>query len=91
MKKILILISLVCGLANAATIATSPNNSGGQMILTDIKCKKSGFVAYTTVPNGKTGFGCYFWDDNYIHVEWDEAGVMSYPYSSWTFKAKTTY
>ena len=63
MKKLLLALSLVCCLSNAATIATMVNQSKGQIILTDVKCSKKdgGYVAYATEPNQKTGFGCYFW------------------------------
>ena len=46
--------------ANATTVATMDNVSGGLIVLTDVKCKSTGMAAYSTNPKGSTGFGCWF-------------------------------
>ena len=45
------------------------------------KCEKaSGTVAYTTAPDGKVDYGCWTFDELYIVINWDKAGVNNYTY-----------
>lgn len=65
--------------ARAGTIATLPNKAGGEIVLTDIKCKSmSGMVAYGTHPSGATQFGCWFVDDIFVHITWSNGETRSY-------------
>jgi hypothetical protein len=87
MKKFLFLFFFCC-CANATTVATMQNEVGGMIVLTDVKCKTQGLVAYTTNPSSSTGFGCWFADDNFVHVNWAAVGIRSYAYESFSLPAK---
>lgn len=89
MKNIIYAILLAASICQAETLATSPNQSGGLFVLTDVKCtKKPGLIAYTTSPDNPTAFGCWFVDDNFVHINWDNVGVRSYDFSNWTAAKK---
>jgi hypothetical protein len=89
MKKFLAIGLLLSANCFADTIATSPNQSGGMFVLTDVKCtNEAGLVAYTTKPNSNTGFGCWFVDDNFVHINWKAVGLRSYELSGWTMVNK---
>lgn len=88
MKK-LILILLLATAAHAETIATAQNDGGGIMVLTDIKCKDSkSLVAYSTTNNNKTLLGCWFLDDNFVFIIWNDGDVRTYPFGIWVTKIK---
>jgi len=90
MKRLLLALALIATSSLANTIATSKNNAGGLFVLTDIRCKESKtFIAYTTVNGGATGFGCWFMDDQFVHIDWQKAGLMSYPIENWSIKVKS--
>lgn len=84
---LLLLFAFVTVDARAATVATLPNKGGGQIVLTDIKCRSmSGNVAYGTHPNMSTLFGCWFADDIFVHVTWSDGDTRSYPINAgWVF------
>ena len=45
------------------------------------KCEKGvGTVAYTTAPDGRVDYGCWTFDELYIVINWDKAGVNNYTY-----------
>lgn len=88
MKK-LILILMLATAAHADTVATAQNNGGGLLVLTDIKCKdKKSMVAYSTLPNARTGVGCWFIDDNFVFILWDDNDLRTYPFEIWDTKRK---
>lgn len=61
--------------------AFSNNDAGGKIVLTLTKCEKApGLVAYTTAQDGKIDFGCWTFDELYIIVHWDKAGLNNYTY-----------
>lgn len=61
--------------------AFSNNDAGGKIVLTLTKCEKStGLIAYTTAQDGKIDFGCWTFDELYIVVNWEKAGLNNYTY-----------
>ena len=62
-------------------IGYSNNDAGGKMVLTLNRCEKSaGSVAYTTAPDGKVDYGCWNFDELFIVIKWEKAGINNYTY-----------
>lgn len=90
MKRLLLALALIATSSLANTIATSKNEAGGLFVLTDVPCKGTkSFIAYTTAQNSATGFGCWFMDDEFIHIDWKQVGIRSYPIQNWSIKVKS--
>lgn len=88
MKKLL-LILLLATTANADTIATAENNNGGLLVLTDVQCKeKKTLVAYSTNKNNQTLFGCWFLDDSFVFITWNDGDTRTYPFYIWNMRKK---
>ena len=67
--------------ATNVVIGYSNNDVGGKMVLTLNKCEKStGSVAYTTAPDGKVDYGCWNFDELFIVIKWEKAGINNYTY-----------
>ena len=82
---------LAVSAAHADTVATSVNDAGGLMVLSDVKCsgERNLFVAYTVVPSSsRTLMGCWTMDDNFIFIRWSDGDVRTYPFSMWDIKKK---
>lgn len=89
MRKLLATLILAAAPAFAGTVATATNNSGGILVLTDVKCEgKNTLVAYTTSSMGNTLFGCWFLDDNFVLISWADGDIRSYPFGIWVMKKK---
>ncbi len=87
MKKLLLCLLMAIGTAHAATVAESRNKGGGKMVLTDIKCSsQTGYVAYSVVPNQSTLGGCWFVDDQFVHIRWSDGDYRAYPIENWEIK-----
>lgn len=83
---LLILFAFVTVDARADTFATTPNKGGGLIVLTTVKCStRSGLVAYSTMPSGSTQFGCWFYDENFVHITYNDGDTRSYPKTVWSF------
>jgi hypothetical protein len=88
MKKLLLVLSLVCSFAHSETIATLQNGAGGIIVLTDVKCDKNSRVVYSNDSGGNTWMGCWFFDDNFVFIKWSDGAIKTYPFNVWTFKNK---
>ena len=67
--------------SNNVVVGYSNNDAGGKIVLTLNKCEKGvGTVAYTTAPDGRVDYGCWTFDELYIVINWDKAGVNNYTY-----------
>jgi hypothetical protein len=67
--------------STSIVVAYSNNDAGGKIVLTLNKCEKlPGTVAYTTAPDGKVDYGCWTFDELYIVINWDKAGINNYTY-----------
>jgi len=89
MKKLLFLLLLAMN-CHAETIATSENENGGLIVLTNEKCvsNKSGLLVYSTSPKNPTITGCWKGDENFIHILWSDGTLRSYEFGLWTMKKK---
>ena len=84
MKKLICIFFATLSIAYADTLATSPNNAGGLLVLTDVPCEGSkGFHVYSSSPNSDTLFGCWFSDSVMIHITWKDGSVRSYDFTGW--------
>jgi hypothetical protein len=80
----------------AESIATMPNEGGGQVVLTDEPCKHEGRVynklnrLYTYTARGYTVEGCYAVEDDTVVAIWhtNNAEKMRYPISAFTLTKK---
>lgn len=84
MKRFLLGLSLVLSVCNAETLATTRNNGGGLIVLTDVDCeKKNGYIAYSNHPTARTQFGCWWSDSTMVHITWADGDFRSYELSGW--------
>ena len=91
MKEIFFALMLSSSSAHALIIAEMFNKSNGKIVITDEACNLGGpsRLAYTTVPNGKTDLGCWAYDEEYIHIRWQDGNrLSSYPINDWTIKIR---
>lgn len=85
MKKFICTLALISSFSYADTIATAKNGGGGSIVLTNNKCtQRDGFVAYTNDTTGKTTLGCWFPEDSFVFVVWNDGDVRTYPYGIFT-------
>ena len=91
MKKLLIALMLVSGMAQADTFATLPNNAGGKIVLTDETCKLGEKTyeklnrAYNYGSAGYTSEGCWMVEDETVVVVWvNSKDKMRYPIANFT-------
>jgi len=91
MKEIFFALMISSSSAHALIIAEMYNKANGKIVITDEVCNLGGTakLAYTTIPNGKTDLGCWVYDEDYIHIKWQEGNrLQSYPFELWDVKAK---
>lgn len=68
--------------AQADTVATLRNKSGGLIVLTDVQpniCKGFAGSVYSTSETNQTLWGCWFSDDTMVHVRWSDGDTRAYP------------
>lgn len=86
-----VIAAILFNTAEAAPLAYSRNELGGKIVLTDVKCTTgSGSVAYSTNPKGQSVFGCWVYDDVYVHILWNgTASPRAYDLSTWQLVKET--
>lgn len=87
MKKLMIVLALCAGMAQAETIATLRNKAGGLIVLTDVvteRCKGFAGAVYTISDNNQTQWGCWMSDELMVHVRWSDGDTRAYPIDNWT-------
>jgi len=73
--------TLAAQTSNNVVVGYSNNDAGGKIVLTLNKCEKGpGTIAYTTASDGRVDYGCWTFDELYIVINWDKAGVNNYTY-----------
>lgn len=65
-------------------LATSPNQGGGRIALTDEPCTDTTFIAISFVDNGDTISGCWLAQQELVFVKWDDGTLKTYPADSFT-------
>lgn len=95
MKKLLIALALLPTLAFAEVIASMPNQAGGKIVLTDEQCKHKNKVyeslrkSYFYTPEGITGDGCWYLDDETVVVIWvDTNTTRRYPVENFDIRRR---
>ena len=63
----------------AIILATSPNQGGGRIALTDERCTDTTFIAISFVENGDTISGCWMAQCELVFVKWDDNTLKTYP------------
>jgi hypothetical protein len=90
MKKLLIALLLISGLAHAEEWWESDNEGGGKIVLLTYECpnvpKLKRMYAYTK--SGETIWGCWNYWTGMVHVVYDKTG-SSYTYDPELFVRKT--
>lgn len=86
MKKLLLLLAFVSGIAQADIAATLNNKGGGKLVLTNDVCANypTMYLAYSSIPNRQTLWGCWYSDKIYVHIRWDDGDYRTYPLEWWT-------
>ena len=93
LKHAVLVAFMLPTLVFAGAIATSPNQAGGKIVLTDEACKHKGKTyeglnrAYNYGVQGYTTEGCYFVEDETVVVIWDDGTAtprMRYPAENFT-------
>lgn len=77
MKKLLLILVLICAPAFAETWFEMPNKAGGKILLLTQKCSGSeGRMVIATTPDGTNTNGCWYYFADMIHVVWSDAGEI---------------
>lgn len=89
MKKLVIIAALVAAPAFADTWEM-PNQSGGRIVLQETTCFIGG-KKYNNLRSmfaasgaGKTFSGCWYFEDGWVHVIYNDGSEYTYPASSFT-------
>ena len=89
MKKLLLVLLMSVGIANARGIAYFNNNAGGRIVLTDEVCKGQDnkvyqglFRTYLYSSDGKFDEGCYYLEDESVATLWRSGAERRYPASN---------
>ena len=90
MKKLLIILMLFSPLAQADILAWLKNQAGGYIYFTDTQCSRKGEywkVVYGTNKSGGSTFGCWFYSDGMVHVQWDTGNTSAFNAADLTFNS----
>lgn len=77
----------------AAVVATMSNEAGGKIVLMDdtIEACDGSYTAYSTSPKNQTIWGCWFVDDEFVHITWKEDNqTRSYPVGDFVMSRKSS-
>lgn len=89
MKKLLLAVLLVALPVKAEVIAYTYNQNGGKIVITTELCRDGkNRLAYSQSEGIPTIIGCWANDNAFIHIQWYDSDLRSYPYDGWTMVAK---
>ena len=77
MKKLILVLCLISGYAQADEWLEMANEAGGKILFLTEKCtesKDSGRMVIATTPNGVNVEGCWFYFADMVHVVWKGGG-----------------
>ncbi len=92
MKKLLVALMLVCGVAHAEEWLEMPNEAGGKILLLTLECKSKetgkpdGRQVVTSSPNGTGARGCWFYYADMIHIMWNDGDSSVFEPNQFTAK-----
>ena len=73
MKKIALILCLLAGAVHADEWMETQNNAGGKILFTQAQCDGRGRLVISTLPDGDTIHGCWFYFSDMVHVIWTDA------------------
>jgi hypothetical protein len=86
-KSLLIALLLAPLIADARIIAETYNKNGGKIVITDEVCRDARYkLAYAMSAGISTLLGCWTSDEDFIHIQWYDGDLRSYPYEGWVVK-----
>lgn len=89
MKSLILATLLVALPVQAETIAYTINKNGGKMVITTEICRDGkNRLAYSQSDGMQTLLGCWVNDDSFIHIQWYDQELRSYPYEGWQMVKK---
>lgn len=90
MKYLILLTALLCGTAQAQTIATSPNNAGGEIRLMAGKgsCPEGLRVVLTVASSGEFMSGCWFLMEEKVYATYSDGTKRLYSLDGFTLTQK---
>jgi hypothetical protein len=89
MRHLIIALLLISLPAKSETIAYTTNQNGGKMVITTEICRDGkNRLAYSQSANVQTLLGCWVNDDSFIHIQWYDQELRSYPYDGWVVTKK---
>lgn len=74
MKKFLLLLALA-GAANAEEWMETQNSAGGKILFTQAQCDGRGRMVISTIPDGDTVHGCWYYFSEMVHVIWTDSRI----------------
>jgi len=78
------LLTVLSGDCDAKIIGETNNQGNGKIIITDELCRdNTNRLAYSVMNGYSTIFGCWTYDDEYIHIRWYDNDFRSYPLGGW--------
>ena len=80
MKKIALALVIAAGFARAEEWLEMPNNAGGKMLFLSNKCgeeSSSGRLVISTMQDGTTIRGCWYYFTDMVHVVWVSPPVVA--------------
>ena len=88
MKKIALALVLAAGFAQADEWLEAVNQTGGKMILSQVRCEgqKDGRVVMSTAENKPTIVGCWWYIADQIHVRWSDNTLYTYSPNIFTYR-----
>lgn len=89
MRSIIVALLLIALPAQAEVIAFTYNKNGGKMVITTEICRDGkNRVAYSQSDGMPTLLGCWVNDESFIHIQWYDQELRSYPYEGWQMVKK---
>lgn len=87
MKKLLVLLAFVSGMAHAEVWFEASNQGGGKIVLLMHKCSGStdSRVVIAQLPSGSTSTGCWTYIADLVVVLWDTGEVRTSTYNANVF------
>lgn len=97
MKALVLVASIfAASVAHAGVVLSFPNNSGGKIVLQDVKCawNPSYHAVRSWAPGTDDQWGCWFYDssERVVRIGWSGSGDASVGATSWrTYQIDNTW
>jgi len=88
MKKLVLILALLCGNAAAGESLVAPTEAGGQIVLTFDKTTNCGelYFMYLVLSTQEVSYGCWVFMNGMIHVRYDNGVRRVYDAKGWVRK-----